>query len=103
MDSSSITCSNVYLAWQQEGEDETSGGSEWEGKEGWELSDERVEKLKGRLANLERLKEERATEMVGLVVACQKRFVQLGLQCTNPLQTKVRVYTLGALLPSVIV
>lgn len=74
---------------EQEYEFEKSGGPEWEGKEGWELSEARVEKLRGRLATLRVLKFERATEMVGLVVGCQKLFRQLGLPETNPLQTKV--------------
>eukprot|EP00904_Undaria_pinnatifida_P004055 jgi/Undpi1/13650/HiC_scaffold_9.g03304.m1 len=72
----------------EQGEFEESGGPEWEGKEGWELSEARVEKLRGRLATLRVLKFERATEMVGLVVGCQKLFRQLGLPETNPLQTK---------------
>ena len=74
----------------QDGELEESGGKEWEGKEGWELSEDRVEKLTGRLAKLRVLKFERATEMVELVVDCQKLFRQLGLTETNPLHTKVQ-------------
>lgn len=45
-------------------------------------------RLRKRLVHLDYLKEQRAREMVELVVACQKLFVQLGLACTNPLQTK---------------
>lgn len=77
---------------QKEGEFEEKGGPDWEGKAGWELSEERVEKLRGRLATLRVLKFERATEMVGLVVDCQKLFRQLGLTETNPLQTKVTLF-----------
>lgn len=73
----------------QEGEFEKSGGEEWDGKEGWELSEERLEKLRGRLASLRVLKLERATEMVGLVVDCQKLFRELSPPVEHPLQHKV--------------
>ncbi|CAM9539709.1 unnamed protein product [Scytosiphon promiscuus] len=73
----------------EDGESEEDGGPEWEGKLGWELSEERLEKLRGRLAALRVLKFERATEMVGLVVDCQKLFRELGPPVTNPLQNKM--------------
>eukprot|EP00903_Cladosiphon_okamuranus_P007617 g7386.t1 len=73
----------------EEGEFEESGGAEWEGKEGWELSEERLEKLRGRLATLRVLKFERATEMVGLVVDCQKLFRELAPPVEHPLQNKM--------------
>ncbi|CAN0033917.1 unnamed protein product, partial [Ectocarpus fasciculatus] len=72
-----------------DGEFEESGGAEWAGKEGWELSEERLEKLRGRLATLRVLKLERAAEMIGLVVDCQKLFRELGPPVENPLQNKV--------------
>eukprot|EP00752_Nemacystus_decipiens_P002985 g2769.t1 len=73
----------------EEGESEESGGAEWEGKEGWELSEERLEKLRGRLATLRVLKFERETEIVGLVVDCQKLFRELAPPVEHPLQTKM--------------
>ncbi|CAM9879077.1 unnamed protein product [Pylaiella littoralis] len=73
----------------EEGEFEKSGGEEWDGKEGWELSEERLEKLRGRLASLRVLKLERATEMVGLVVDCQKLFRELSPPVEHPLQHKM--------------
>lgn len=79
-----------HVGFPQEGESEESGGSEWEGKGGWELSEERLEKLRGRLATLRVLKFERSTEIVGLVVECQKLFRRLCPPVENPLQTKVQ-------------
>lgn len=46
-------------------------------------------KLRKRLSKLQALKAERASEMVKLVVDCQKLFRQLGLEVTNPLHSKV--------------
>lgn len=93
---SALPCPGGFLSFpgfsglSQEGESEESGGGEWEGKEGWELSEERLERLRGRLATLRVLKFERSTEIVGLVVECQKLFRRLCPPVENPLQTKVR-------------
>lgn len=51
-----------------------------------------MEKLRGRLATLRVLKFERATEMVGLVVDCQKLFRELAPPVEHPLQNKVPNY-----------